>query len=103
MAWLHLADVDDLAEGQVVARSAGERRIAIYRLADGIIFATTDVCPHQSACLSGGEVEEGYIECPAHFALFDIRSGKAEGGLATHNLTTYPVDVQDGKILVLVE
>jgi nitrite reductase/ring-hydroxylating ferredoxin subunit len=102
MAWLHLADVADLAERRVVGRSIGERGIAIYRLADGI-YATTDVCPHQSACLSGGEVVDGYIECPAHFALFDIRSGKAEGGLATHDLTTYPVDVQDGKIFVLVE
>ena len=55
------------------------RRVALYRLDDGV-FATSDVCPHQGASLAQGCVVQGFVECPLHFALFDIRTGEADGG-----------------------
>ena len=102
MTWHHVADVADLAEREVIGREAGGRRIALYRLDDGY-FATSDLCTHGNALLSGGEVVEGHIECPAHFGLFDIRSGKAGGAPVIRDLRTFPVRVADGRIEVEVE
>lgn len=92
MAWHHAADVADLADRDVVGREVAGRLVALYRLGDAY-FATDDLCTHAFARLSRGEVVDGYIECPAHFALFEIRTGKATGGQANCDLATYPVRV----------
>ena len=97
MAWHHVADTADLAEGQVIGRDCGGRPIALYRVG-GEYFATSGLCTHANALLSDGEVVEGFIECPAHFALFEIRTGKATGGHASCDLSTYPVRVEGTRI-----
>ena len=74
MAWTLAAKVSALDQREVVAAECGGRRLAIYRL-EGAYFATSDACPHQGGSLSDGCVVDGFIECPAHFALFDIRTG----------------------------
>ncbi len=102
MPWVHVADLADFAGRNVIGVEHGERKLAIYRLEDGV-YATTDICPHAAARLSGGEVVEGYIECPGHYALFDIRTGASGGGLATGDLTTYPVRVDGTAIHVLLD
>ena len=99
MPWVQLAKLEDFSSRDVVGVEHGDRRVAIYRLEDGF-YATSDVCPHLSARLSEGEVVEGYIECPAHFALFDVRTGKAGGGPTRTDLKTYPVRVEGEGILV---
>ena len=102
MPWARVADLADFAGRDVIGVEHGERKLAIYRLEDGV-YATTDVCPHAAARLSAGEVVEGYIECPGHFALFDIRTGESGGGLATGNLTTYPARLDGTRICVLLD
>ena len=102
MPWVHVADLSDFGERAAIGVMHEDRRIALYKLDDGI-YATTNVCTHQAATLSEGEVAEGYIECPAHYALFEIRTGKASGGLAKTDLTTYPVKVDGSRISVLIE
>ena len=99
MAWHPAADVADLADREVIGREVAGRSVALYRL-DGAYFATADLCTHALARLSDGEVVEGYIECPAHHALFEIRTGKATGGRATCDLATYPVRVEGTRIEV---
>lgn len=101
-AWLHLADTADLAGRDVIGRVCRGRRIALYRLG-GAFHATSDVCTHGQALLSEGEVVEGHIECPAHFGLFEIATGKAAGAPVSRDLQTYPVRVEEGRILVLTE
>ncbi len=102
MPWRPLADLADFAERNVIGVEHGARKLAIYRLEDGV-YATTDLCPHAAARLSAGEVVEGYIECPGHYALFDIRTGQSGGGLATGDLITYPARLDGTKIYVLLD
>jgi nitrite reductase/ring-hydroxylating ferredoxin subunit len=99
MTWVQLARLDDFAERDVIGVTHADRKVAIYKL-DDAFYATTDVCPHQSGRLSDGEVVEGYIECPAHYALFDIRTGKSGGGVTTADLKTYGVKVEGADIFV---
>ena len=102
MPWVHVAHLSDFGERAVIGVTHEDRRIALYKLEDGT-YATTNVCTHQAATLSEGEVDEGYIECPGHYALFEIRTGKATGGLAKTDLTTFPVKVDGSRISVLLE
>ena len=99
MTWRDLADVADLAERDVIGREAGRRRVALYRVGE-IYFATSDLCTHAGALLSAGEVVEGFIECPLHFGLFDIATGRAEGGPVARDLEVYPVRLEGTRLLV---
>jgi nitrite reductase/ring-hydroxylating ferredoxin subunit len=101
MPWLAVASVTDLAKRNVIGVAHDTLRIALYRL-DGRVYATSDTCPHQHARLSDGEVVGGLIECPAHYALFDIRTGRCEGGVTDRSISTYPVKVEEGLVFVLI-
>lgn len=102
MTWHHIADTTDFADKDVISRECAGRWIALYRLQDGY-FATQNLCTHAAALLSNGEVVDGYIECPAHAGLFDIRTGKAAGAPVSHDLDTYPVRVAGERIEVEIE
>lgn len=102
MIWIHVADVADLDGKDVLGIEHGDLKLAVYRL-EGRYYATSDVCTHQAARLSEGEVVECYVECPAHYGLFDIRTGKAQGAPVSVDLRTYPVKVEGTQILVRVD
>jgi nitrite reductase/ring-hydroxylating ferredoxin subunit len=102
MPWLVAADASDFADRDVIGVTCGEVRLALYKLADGY-FATSDTCPHQGGSLSEGCVVEGFIECPLHFALFDIRTGAADGGVTTTPVKTFNTRLDDGQVLVELE
>ncbi|WP_277968482.1 MULTISPECIES: non-heme iron oxygenase ferredoxin subunit [Sphingomonas] len=99
MQWLEVTGGDDLAIDDVMRIESAAGPIAVYRLEDGY-FATQDICTHAVASLAEGFVEDGRIECPLHAGTFCIRTGKARTLPATIPLTTYPVRVDDGRILV---
>ncbi|WP_298967056.1 non-heme iron oxygenase ferredoxin subunit [uncultured Methylobacterium sp.] len=97
--WYDAAAVADLAEGAVIGRTCAGTAVALYRI-DGAYHATADRCTHAEARLSEGEVAEGCIECPLHYGLFEIATGKALGGPVSRDLATYPVRVEGDRLLV---
>ncbi|WP_375461616.1 non-heme iron oxygenase ferredoxin subunit [uncultured Enterovirga sp.] len=99
MTWHHVLDAGDLRENEVVGRDCAGRSIAIYRL-DSAYHATGNRCTHGNALLSEGEVVEGYIECPLHFGLFEIRTGRAAGAPVSRDLAVYPVRVVGTRVEV---
>jgi nitrite reductase/ring-hydroxylating ferredoxin subunit len=99
MPWTYAATTAALSGRDAIAVEVEGRRVALYRLDDGV-FATSDVCPHQGASLAQGCVVQGFIECPLHFALFDIRTGDADGAITTRAVRTYPARVEHGTIYV---
>ena len=101
MTWYPVADLADFAERPVLAREAGGVALALYRL-DGAVHATQALCTHAGVPLAGGEVVEGYIECPAPYGLFEIATGRAQGGPVCRDLATYPVRVEGTEIWVEV-
>lgn len=102
MPWHHVADTADLSEKNVIGRECAGKWIAVYRLEDGY-FATQNLCTHSAALLSNGEVVDGHIECPAHFGLFEIRTGRAAGSPVTCDLDTYPVRLVGERIEVEID
>lgn len=99
MAWTFAAPLSQLAGRDVLGVVCEGRRLALYRLGDDY-FATTDTCPHAGAAVSEGCVVEGFIECPLHYALFDIRTGAADGGVTTKTLKTFATRVVGDEIHV---
>ncbi len=99
MPWTLAARTADIGEQGLVGVECGGHRLAIYRL-DGAYFATSELCPHQGASLSAGCIVEGFVECPLHHALFDIRTGAADGSVTTRSVRTFPTRVENGEIHV---
>lgn len=99
MAWHAVAKADDVQEGKVLAVSAANKMIALYRI-DGTFYATSDVCTHAFALLSDGYLDGDCIECPIHQALFHVPTGEVRAEPATEPLQTFPVKV-DGETLMV--
>ena len=101
MPWTRVAShaVFDGREMFSVRCGADGPRVALYRLADSV-FATADRCPHLGASLTHGCLVQGFVECPMHHALFDIRTGAADGSVTDRPVRTFPVKVEGDAIYV---
>jgi nitrite reductase/ring-hydroxylating ferredoxin subunit len=80
---------------------AGGEEIAIYNVG-GEFFATSDVCSHDEASLSDGELFGHVVECPLHGARFDVRTGKPLSLPAVYPVKTFEVRVVDDQLQVRV-
>ena len=63
--WYPVAFVEDLERGPLARTLLGED-LVIWSPANGDVAAAYDRCPHRSARLSAGSVEEGCLICPYH-------------------------------------
>ena len=77
--YVAVAKVSDLEPGQKKRFTVGKTRVLLAN-ADGTFYALRDHCGHQRAALSKGKLEDHVIECPLHFARFDVRTGKMLSG-----------------------
>jgi len=101
VTWVRVAALSDIGIGDMTAFEIGGRSIALYRLEDESgVFATDNLCTHALAYLTDGWLDGDVIECPLHGGTFNVRSGEGLTPPITCNLTTYPVRVSDGDILV---
>ena len=99
MAWVAVAQADELEVEDVIEVTVGDLVLAIYRTTDGY-FATDGICTHQRARLAEGLVIGNIIECPKHQGRFDVRDGAAKGPPASAPLRTHPVKVVDGTLQI---
>ncbi len=98
-AWQRAADESALADAEVIGVVCEGKRIALFKLEDGI-YAMDDVCSHEYSLLSQGEVWNGEVSCAKHGSRFNIRTGAVRGFPATLPVKTYPVRVENGAIYV---
>ena len=88
--WITVARRDKLADGEMLAVSAGGKDIALYGI-DGGIYATDNTCTHAFAMLTDGWLDGEVIECPLHAGRFEVKTGKGLGAPIPCDLKTYPV------------
>jgi len=98
--WIDACDVDDIDPEDVIRFDHDGRTFALYRTEDDRFFATDGLCTHEKIHLSGGLVMGNIIECPKHNGRFDFTTGQAKGAPVCVNLATYPVRVEDGRLLI---
>ena len=99
--WVEACDADEIEEEDVMRFDHCRQTYAIYRI-DDEYYATDGLCTHEQVHLADGLVMDNIIECPKHNGRFDIRTGAAKGAPVCVNLKTYPVRVEDGKVLINV-
>ncbi|TNC05871.1 Rieske 2Fe-2S domain-containing protein [Methylobacterium terricola] len=102
MTWHPVADLAEFESRPLLAREAGGVALALYHV-DGAVYATQGRCTHAGVPLAGGEIVDGFIECPAHYGLFEIATGRAQGGPVCRDLATYPVRIEVTGVWVRVE
>ena len=76
----------------------GERTLVVN--VSGDFFALRDVCGHAGAPLSTGDLTGYVIECPMHYACFDVRTGKLLSGPVSGDVATYEVRVEGDTVYV---
>ena len=93
---------DKLTPGEIVPVRAGRFTLALH-LIDGQPYCTDDICTHEESLISDGGFIEGFeVECPLHGTRFDVRSGEVTMPPAEDPLPTYPAEVRDGQVYVLL-
>jgi 3-phenylpropionate/trans-cinnamate dioxygenase ferredoxin subunit len=97
--WIDAGAAEGLAEGKTLSVAIGRRMIAVVR-AEGRIFAIEDVCTHDGAPLTGGEIEGTEIVCPRHGARFCLKTGEALTAPAYEPVRVFETKVEDGRIWV---
>ena len=94
-----VALVSELAPGEMKFVAVDSERRVLANVA-GAFFALRDVCGHRNAPLSRGKLDGCVIECPLHFARFDVRTGKLIDGPISADVPAYEVRVEDGAVFV---
>ena len=94
-----VATVSALAPGTMKWVVVERERVLIANI-DGAFYALRDACGHRQEPLSKGRLEGHVVECPLHFATFDVRSGKLLSGPVAEDVRTYAVQVKDDTVYV---
>ncbi len=90
--WEEVAKIDDLAPGEMMYVEVGEDPVVLINL-NGDFYALSDICTHQDASLSDGEIIGDEIECPLHGGAFEIRTGQPASFPVVVPAETYAVRV----------
>lgn len=87
----------------LTAADGSEVAVAVFRSDDGDFYAINDVCSHGEVSLSEGEVIGCEVECWAHGARFDLRTGAATEYPAIDPVDAYPIRIDGERVLVDVD
>ena len=100
---VEVAPLEELLPGSMRLVPAGARTVGVYNCA-GRLFAIEDRCSHDDGPLCQGDWEpEGCIVvCPRHGSRFDLETGIPMTLPAFLPVSTFPVTVDDGMVVVEV-
>jgi nitrite reductase/ring-hydroxylating ferredoxin subunit len=91
--------VSELQPGQMKWVAVDRERVLLVNV-DSIYYALMDQCGHQRAPLSRGKLQGHVIECPLHFACFDVRTGLLLSGPVATDVPIYEVRVEGETVYV---
>ena len=77
-----------------------DRERVLIANVDGSFYAIRDSCGHVGAPLSTGTLVGYVIECPLHYACFDVRTGKLLSGPTAADVPSYQVRVEEDTVFV---
>ena len=91
--------VSELSPGAMKWVVIDRERVLIAHV-DGAFYALRDCCGHLGAPLSTGTLAGYVIECPLHYACFDVRTGKLLSGPVAADVASYQVRVDGDTVYV---
>lgn len=98
--WVDACATDDIEPEDLIRFDHEGRTFVIYRSPNDEYYASDGLCTHEYVHLEDGLVMDYIIECPKHNGRFDYRTGEAKGAPVCVDLKTYPVKVEDGRVLI---
>jgi toluene monooxygenase system ferredoxin subunit len=99
--WRTVIQLDEIWEGDLVSRQVDGVAVLLINV-DGDVHAFFDRCPHAGTPLSQGSLEGRVLTCPTHLWQFDVVDGGAGVNPKNCRLLSYPVRIEDGKVLVRI-
>ena len=96
-----LGTLADLEANGCLTGKAGSQPVCVF-WHEGKAYALDDRCPHMGFPLHRGTVENGLVTCHWHHARFDLSSGGTLN-LFADDVRAYPVEVDDGMVVVVVD
>jgi 3-phenylpropionate/trans-cinnamate dioxygenase ferredoxin subunit len=97
---IDLGAAADLAPGTMqLAWVDGTEPILLVNV-EGTIRAVQGICSHEYFELDKGFLTAGTLTCALHLSRFDLVSGEPLDPPADEPLATYPVTIEDGRIIV---
>jgi MocE subfamily Rieske [2Fe-2S] domain protein len=96
--WIEVCVSGFLKKEDVIRFDHERNTYAVYRTAEGALYATDGICTHGHTHLADGLVKGTLIECPKHNGRFDITDGSPQRPPVCVALKTYPAREHEGKI-----
>jgi nitrite reductase/ring-hydroxylating ferredoxin subunit len=97
--FIPVASVADIPPGGMKCVAIEGQRVLLANV-DGRFYAISDICGHRNAPLSRGRLDGHIVECPLHFAQFDVRSGKLVDGPVAADVPRYETRIEGGSVFV---
>jgi len=101
MVFQEVASKEDLTLGKMLGLTVSGKGVLIVNV-DGKYYSMADECTHMGCKLSEGELNKGIIECPCHYARFDVKTGKIVQGPAKVPASIFQVKSEGDTISVNV-
>jgi 3-phenylpropionate/trans-cinnamate dioxygenase ferredoxin component len=101
--WVAACAIGDVDSDDVVPFTMDGYDFAVYKTAEGAVFASDGHCTHERTLLCDGLVMDGTIECPKHNGRFSLIDGMALGAPVLVDLKMYPAKVENGTIYIDVD
>jgi Na(+)-translocating NADH:ubiquinone oxidoreductase F subunit len=98
--WIEICASSFLKKEDVLRFDHDRKSFAIYRTAEGGLYATDGFCTHSNAHLADGFVSGNLVECPKHNGRFDVTDGSPKRPPVCVALRTYQVREHDHKIFL---
>ena len=97
--WIEVGSLDDIPSRGARCVNTSEGKLAVFRTAEGQVFAIEDHCPHKGGPLSEGIVHGTSVTCPLHNWVISLETGKALGA-DEGVVRTVPVKIEDGHLFI---
>ena len=97
--WLDVGTDADFEPGTMKRLDIGREPVLLANV-EGTIVAVADTCTHEDASLSGGALDGVFVRCPLHGSRFCLLNGKAVDDPAEIDLETFPIKVENERILI---
>ena len=96
--FVEVAKVEEVPPGTGNCFTVSGVPIALFNV-EGAVYAIENSCQHKGASLGTGRLEGKVVTCRAHGWRYDVTTGSTMH-VPGFGVASYPVKVEDGKILV---
>ncbi len=96
-----VARLDELAAGVPRLVEVAGVGVVLARVGDAV-YACADTCAHKGGPLSQGRLSGTRLACPWHGWQYDVRTGQCVFPGRGASVPSYPVEIADGEIRVVV-